>query len=62
MSKHRLEIDELQVTTFAVSDFEATTADVTDASCGGTCNAWCTIIAACPSWTVCDTYTVNVDN
>lgn len=50
MIKHRLEIDDLEVSSFSLSEPEAqTTVDASDASCYG----WCTLIGACPSWFIC---------
>ena len=50
MSKHRLEIADLEVNSFSVSDADTTEPRFpSDISC----NMWCTLAGACASWFIC---------
>lgn len=51
MSTHRLEIQDLEVDSFTVSEYTTTT--TTRFPSDVSCNAWCTLAGACASWFVC---------
>lgn len=53
---YKLELDDLEVNSFPVSETEMTTfpSDVS-------CNAWCTLAGACASWFVCTDEPIGVN-